>query len=54
MRLVGGNRTVNKSIVEGRVEICINQQWGTVCDDDWGVLEARVTCRQLGFDCKYN
>ncbi|CAI8031474.1 Deleted in malignant brain tumors 1 protein, partial [Geodia barretti] len=49
VRLVGGEN-VNQSGVRGRVEICINHQWGTVCSDDWGLLEARVTCRQMGFD----
>ena len=39
--------------VYGRVEICINQQWGTVCDSGWDVAEARVACSQLGaFDCR--
>lgn len=44
IRLVGG------SIVrEGRVEICVNETWGTVCNQMWGTTDANVACRQLGF-----
>ena len=43
VRLVDG---VNAT--EGRVEICINRAWGSVCDQGFTKEEAIVVCRQLG------
>lgn len=31
------------------MEVNHNGQWGTVCDDLWGIREADVTCREM--DC---
>ena len=44
LQLAGG-----QSSNEGRVEICINGVWGTVCDGGWDSSDATVVCRQLGF-----
>ena len=43
MRLEGNND------LEGRLEICINNAWGTVCREGFSSDEATVVCRSLGF-----
>ncbi|KAG9262767.1 deleted in malignant brain tumors 1 protein-like, partial [Astyanax mexicanus] len=43
IRLVSGS-----GLCDGRVEISINDQWGTVCDDLWDINDGDVVCRQMG------
>ena len=42
IRLQGGTAT------QGRVEICNNNIWGTVCNSNFDNTDARVVCVQLG------
>ena len=46
IRLVGSNGEVLEN--EGRVEVCINHAWGTVCDYLFDGIDANVVCTQLG------
>ena len=33
---------------EGRVEICANGVWGSICDDGWDATDAHIVCTQQG------
>ena len=51
LRLVGGSY-----IWQGRVEIFLSGEWGTISYGATDAVDAYVVCRQLGYDtrCEFN
>lgn len=35
--------------VEGRVQLCEGGHWLNLCDSDWTLNDAKVTCRSLNY-----
>ena len=48
LRVQGG-----KNRREGRLEVCYNQAWGTICNTVYGQHAAKIFCVRLGFDGEY-
>ena len=44
VRLVGGPNSYS-----GRVEVCVHEIWGTICDNFWDPVDAGLVCNQLGY-----
>ena len=39
----------SSSEMVGRIEVCIQETWRTICSDQWKEEDASVLCNQLGF-----
>ena len=53
VRLVGGGQSFSSRQgdifnAEGRLEVLLNGQWGTVCNQNFDKLDMRAVCRHLG------
>ena len=44
--MTGTNTT---DLIAGRIELCHGIEWRAVCQGQWGMADAMVVCRQLGF-----
>ena len=40
----------NTFTIAGGLQICVGNEWGTVCQYLWSDIDATVACRQLGLD----
>ena len=47
LRLMNGTQIQSSA---GRLEMYLNGQWGTICDDGFGSEDATLACNQLGYE----
>lgn len=50
LRLVSDVASSVTRISAGRLEIFINAQWGSICNDEFSSADAEVACRNLQFE----
>ena len=47
VRLQSGSADI---VRDGRVEVCVNRAWGTVCSEQFTEDDAQVVCSQMNFE----
>lgn len=48
VRLANGTTDQVTGIIDGRLEVCFNHAWGTVCQNSFQSSEASVVCSLMG------
>ena len=46
VKLVGGS---DDGDISGRVEMCVNEEWRSICSLGWSAQNTEVLCRELGY-----
>ncbi|XP_013419620.1 protein bark beetle [Lingula anatina] len=49
VRLVGQSGIADDTAMEGRVEVMVDGEWGTICSFGWNIEDAAVVCQMLGY-----
>ena len=49
IRLCDSSGYCGSNLMSGRLEYCIDEAWGSVCNNMWSVSDATVACAQLGY-----
>lgn len=52
IRLTAVQTNYTCGTVDGRVEVCEDDTWRNLCDGNWTVQDAVVTCRSLNYSSK--
>ena len=49
IRLCDSDGYCGSDVLAGRLEYCMGETWGSVCNNMWSVSDAKVACIQLGY-----
>ena len=52
VRIDGARENATCGSVEGRVQICEEGEWRDLCDTNWTMADAQVTCRSLNYSIR--
>ena len=54
LRPLDDENRFTQSLSEGKLEVYLNNQWTSVCNETFGENEATTACRQLGYTTSHS